>query len=350
MKTKAAEFSAALSRVIPLLKVRSTAPILFCAKLEAKEGKLSCTTTNLDAHACASCACDGDLEPVCVDAASLNYVAHHAAEIVEMKVKTDSRRLVFDSKGSAHLGILPWEEFPPWPSEKSKAIGIEPFALSTAIKGVAWAPDKDNDVDLWRQCIWVRTTEKQLECCGCDGKELAYVVQPLISARAEFLLPVTQADLLVDALNTGLATLSLSDTFISTDSEKFKVAIRLAEGTYPPVADVTKQESQPLGVFQVCRVTDALQTIKALGREDEYIECRFEVFPDHVRITHHGKNFFECTLPHEGERTLSFKLDVERAVRVFNHVMPGAKASLGKSSLIFADENYTYCLGLIRGE
>lgn len=352
MKAKAKELSAALSRILPVLKTRTTWPILSCAKLEAKEDTLTAYATDMDAFSASSCPCQGDLEPVCVDATLLNYMVHHAVDDVELKL-TD-RRLVVEGSGTAHLVMHDPAEFPAWPQEKATPLGLNTADLAACIKGVAWAtePNPKITVDIWREVVWVKTTEKTLECAGTDGKEFAYVKQAGIAAPSEFIFPAKQASLLVDALLVGGGDIKLSENWVSTESASLRVAVKLAQGKYIPVDYLLKQEARPIGVFQICRLVDTLQTIKALGHGEAWMPCVLDLEAEQVRVSYQGNNNrFDRCLPHqlEGE-PCRIKFDTEKALSVFSHVQPGAKASMNDRTLRFDDGDYTYSLALIRGD
>jgi hypothetical protein len=224
---------------------------------------------------------------------------------------------------------------------------------------VAWASDPNPKItiDVWRESVWVKTSEQAIECCATEGKEFAYVKQAAIAVPAEFIFPARQASLLCDALLTGAEGVTLSGNWVGTDSKQFRVAIKLAEGKFIPIQYILQQKARPIGVFQICRLVDTLQTVKALGRGEPWMEVRIHLDPAvdatqlaHSRVTYTGtNNNFERSLPHDlvGE-PCKFKVDCERAIRVFGHVQPGAMASLGDGMVIFKDGDYTYTLALLR--
>lgn len=354
MKAKARELSASLSRLVPVLKTRTTLPILSCAKLEAHEGKLTLMVTDLDVFASATCPCEGDLPPLCVDVVMLNYMVQHAGDEVQLNLGQDNRRLFVEGEGTAQLAIQNAEEFPPWPTEKMTKLGINPTELADAIKGVAWASDTHAKItiDIWREVVWVKTTKDTMEAAATDGKEFAYVNKQLICAPAEFIFPAKQAALLADALLVSGGDVVISETWVGTESDTYRVAVKLAEGKFVRVKTILDQQQRPLGVFQICRVTDTLQTIRTLGKDQPWRECILEFEPEQVRISYNGSNNqFKRMVPHklEGDPT-RIKLDTDRAIHVFSHVQPGAKAALGNGSIFFNDDNYRYALALIRGD
>ena len=349
MKAKAKEFAAAISRVTRVLRTRTSLPLLTCVKLEASGGILAMTGTDLDAFASATCACEGDLPAICVDAMMLDYMIHHAVEDVELTI--NKQRLFISSNGTAQLSIQPAVEYPPWPDQKATALGINTADLAAAIKGVAWAADTEPKMtgDLYRESVWVKTTAKTLEACSTDGKEFSYTKQDLICAPAEFIFPAKQANLLTDALLTGAESVHLSDSWIFTKSDSFRVAVKLVSEKFVPIKLIVDQPTKPLGVFQICRLLDSLQTIKALGHGEPWLQCKLVIEPKKCTISYRGKDtHFERALEHkhEGEAFTIF-MDAIRAISVFSHIQPGAKAFLGAGMILFKDDNYTYALALM---
>lgn len=354
MKTKAKEFSVALSRVLPVLKTRTTLPILTHVKLFADQGLLSVIATDLDAHALATCEAEGRLEQVCVDGASLKYLVAQAGEDITLEFKAG--KLIVKGNGTASLSTLPAAEFPEWP-EEGTGIGIPVADLADCIKAVAWSTDQNQKItiDLWKECVWVRTTSKSLEACGCNGREFAYVNRPLICVPAQFMFPAKQADLFVDALNTGAETILLSDKYIMSEGPSFQVAVRLAEGKYMPVEFLLTQQNEPLGLLgsvELAPVLEGLHTIRKLDWGADYLPAKIEFEPEQINILFKSERAnFEKSIPrkHEG-KPVSIHVDVDKAIRVFSHVQPGAKAFLGKGAILIACGDYTYALGLLIGK
>src|SRR5882762_8558996 len=113
MKVKTKEFAVALAKVLPVIKTRTTIPILSCVKLSSVlDGKLHVTASDLDAFASANCPCTDDEQGinVCVSADMIRQLAHQPVEELELTVKGDW--LTVKGNGSARLGVHTAEEFP----------------------------------------------------------------------------------------------------------------------------------------------------------------------------------------------------------------------------------------------
>jgi len=351
MKAKAKELSSALARLLPILK-RSTLPILSCVKLQAALGKLTAFATDIDAFALATCDCEGDLEPVCVDAHHLHFLVRQANDDIELVHK--GKRLAVDGNGTAQLGIQDATEFPVWPDLKSgQALGVAPHDLAACIKQVCWAAKTHQQVtvDLWRECVWVKTSEKCVECCATDGKEFAYIKKAGIATDTEFMFPASQAGLFTEALLTGAESVHLSGNWITTQGERFKVAIKQAEGKYVPIQQILQQKQEPVGTFWINLLVDTLQTVRALAKNEPWSECRLHINTETVTVSYRGpNNQFERSLPHKEGKPFKIKLDTERAISVFSHVLPDSKATVSESMIIFYDGDCTYALALMRGD
>jgi len=351
MKIKAKEFGVCLSRVLPLCRKQTTLPILTCVLVQAAKGSVRVTGTDIDAFAAATCDCEDDLEPICVDAVALNYLVHQAEGDVVL-IKGERGCLVETDKGNAMLGIQPGAEYPPWPSQKSTALGINTTDLAQCIKNVEWAataPDRFNP-DMWKESVWVRMTAKTMECCGTNSKEFAYVKMAAVCAPGEFLFPAKSANLFVEALQTGANSVHLSESWIATVGDRFEVAIKLTDEKYIPVEYLVNQDQQPLGKLDLPALLDSLHTIRALGHNEPWIPVHIEFSRDGIVIRScEQKNHFERTLPGRFEKKHKINVDALRAIKVFSHVKPEATAGIGSASLMFQDGDYTYALALMAG-
>jgi len=350
MKTLTKNFAVSLARVMPVIRTRTTIPMLYCVKVEGTGGKLTATCSSVDSFAAAICPCEGDLEPVCVPASSLYYLVTKAPDEIELTCKNG--RLFVQGAGTARLMMHDVREFPTWPEQDGKELGINTMDLAQCISGVAWAPDIDPklSLDLWRESVWVNVTDKAIECAGTDGKEFAYVKRDLISAPTHFLLPAVHTKLLNDALMTSDSTLHVGSKYVSTSSELFRVAIQLAEGKFMPVNMLLDQEQKPLGIIPVAQVLEALHAIKQLGTVDEFLEVRLAFRDDSLTVQFHGKGGeYERVIPMtlEDSNAFAIRFDLKRALSVFSHVQPTAKAALSDSCLFFHDGDWTFALALL---
>lgn len=359
MTTKPKEFLVALSRVIPLAKGRTTIPALSCVQLRGTAGRLTATCSNLDAHAAASCPCEGELPFVCVDALALQYLVQKANDGFEDSLVTldIGTQLKVVGNGTSHLSINPGEEFPAWPNSYGAPLGVPTEDLAECIKRVAWATEINPKIslDLWKEVVWVKTTAKTLECAGCNGKEFAYANRALICGAAEFMFPSKLAPFLCESLNTG-GDLLISDNWISTTSETFKTAvIRANTNKYVPIQFLLGQQQTPLGVLgslEMDAILDALHTIRKLDPESIYLVVKFEFEPEQLRISFKNvRASYEVETDHEYKGPpLTVKFDVDRAIKVFSHLASGSKVFMGAESMLFAEGDFTYALATLKTE
>ena len=349
MKVETKHFAVALARVMPVIRTRTTIPILYCVWLEARDNKLTVIASSIDAFAAASCPCQDDLEPCCVPASTLNYLVHKAPDQIEMTCKNG--RLFVEGAGTARLMLHDVREFPSWPEQDGKELGVNTADLAQCISGVAWAPDLDPklSLDLWRESVWVNISDKAIECAGTDGKEFAYVKRDLISAPAHFLLPAVHAKLLNDALMTADSSLHVGTKYVTTNSEMFRVAIQLAEGKFMPVHLLLGQQQRQLGIIDVNAVLESLQAIKNLGTHDELLDCKLAFEANRIMVIFTGKGGeYDRSIPFTLDgNPFAVRFDVKRALSVFSHVQPTAKASLSDSCLFFHDGDWTFAIALL---
>lgn len=355
MKVEAKALAAVLSRVLPLCKSRSTLPILTCVKISAKIGepdKLTVHATDLDAHAAVSCDCDGELPPMCVDAQSLRFLAHTAEGT--MSIYPENKRLLVEGAGAARLGVFPPEEYPNWPDENPKALGVNAGDLANCIERVSWAcadPGKPG-TPLWHEVVRVHTEEKFIECCGTDQNEFAFVKLPAIAAKATFLVPVKQVPLLVQAMRAPDAQVYLCPNFVFVTSDYLKVAVRLAEEGYPNLGILLDRPRKNLNLPEIPALVQTFETIKALSHGEVWCKTELTFIPDslHVKaVTKEG--WFTRDFKVKNDWTGDLRVDAFKATRVFQHAGPEAKASLAEGHALFLqDGDYLYSLALLKGK
>lgn len=359
MKVKTKEFAVALAKVLPVIKTRTTIPILSCVKLSSLGGKLHVTASDLDAFASANCPCAED-DPgisVCVSADMIRQLAHQPVEELELTVKDGW--LTVKGNGSARLGVHSAADFPTWPETEGVTINLEPEELSECVKGVSWASNPAGKVitDNWVEAIWVQLSTAGIECCCTDGKEFAYVNKPVKVPKvgSMFMFPVKQAKILTDALDTGATKITLAKGHLCATGDAIDVAIHLLRDKYIPIDFILRAQQTPLGPLgsvEAAPILDSLRLCKTLAGEEPWINVRFEFEEGKCTLVFQGKashfeREFACNF---AGKPVGFSVDGIRAIRVLSHLQAGAKAALTDGTVLFMDGDWTYALALLIGE
>lgn len=333
------DFLSAFDAVAHLASRRTTAAVLNCVKLEAKDGILTVTATDGDTFAAAKCACDAPLDPTCVSAYALGGLAKTPSETIE--IKRSENRLWVTTGGTAKLGIVDPKEFPSFPNGKQKALALSTTDLADCIEGVAWGADaKDDHGQFWRTLIWVKATDKSLECAGCNQNKLGYVNRPLISVPCEFSLPSNAVRDLITALRSPESMITESDTWVTAKSASLNVAVKKAQLKYPNVYHVLNQERVDVGVIETGPIIDALSTINTLAQNELHAAVSFSFDGTNATMEWNGQSHSYKTQVPFAAQVNPFRVDSKlmlATIKSTNADKVGAKIGSNGIELVSGD-------------
>lgn len=263
MNIDSSDLLPALDQIIGLCARRTTLPILNSIHIESRGTSLELTSTDLDAHASVLVPCEADIESLCVNGNLFHALVKSAGETIT--ITGENARLVVEAKGRASLAALPGKDFPPFPASGSPAIGVPVLDLALAIESVAWAADKDNLMNPFYRCVWVKCADKSIRSIGTSGIKFCQFQRDLLTADCEFIFPCHHAALLCEALRKENSTLHLTETHVIVKSPLFTVAIKKAEGEYPNLDPFLIQKRDDLGDINPKPIIDALDTCHLLS-------------------------------------------------------------------------------------
>lgn len=268
MKIESKKLAAALSKVIGIVGRRTTLPILGCVLIQSRENTLEITATDLDCWATAKCECDGKLDPVCVSGRLLHGLIQNAPEWVSITI--EGNRLIVEGNGRAGVSYLEAKEFPPFPINKLKKIGVNPVDLADCIEGVAWAA-KPKSIDRPKlQTINILLSAKSIRCEASDGHVLSRMTRALIATDAEFMLPVAVSGLVCECLRGENATVELSENWLVVHSDSLVSAARLFDGKYYNLDQMVKVERESVGSVSIADLIRAFSTIVGLAKDKDF--------------------------------------------------------------------------------
>ena len=262
MKTESSKITAALNRLKSIVGKRQTLPILSCVKIYAKNGLLNIEASNLDEHQIEQVECSGELKPCCPDFGQL--LASIGGKDADLSLdKTDLT--IKCAYGTARLKVLDAEEFPALPKMgKVEKIGVSGTDLAASISSVAWAASTDSG--RWvLQSVYIAGSPKMLSCVATNGRNLAVVDLPSISATFNIVAPSGFVGNVVAALGRDGAVLGASESHISVEHSAGSYACKQVDGKYPNYLGVIPKNPKLIGVAQTADLIDALSRCNYLA-------------------------------------------------------------------------------------
>ncbi len=233
-------FLEALQQVQHVVSSRATLPILSNVLIEAVDGKLSLTTTDLDVGVSV------DATTVVIEKeGSTTLPVKRLVSIVaqlpasEVVVSVDAKNQASIKCGPSFFKIigLGKEEFPPLPEfEEAKEFKISQLVLLDAIKKTAYAISAD-ETRYVLNGIFVSFNEGKMTFVATDGRRLAMVENDLefpASHEMDIIIPAKAVAELQRMLGTeGDALVRISGNQISFTIGDSVIVSKLIEGNYP---------------------------------------------------------------------------------------------------------------------
>lgn len=239
-----------LQLVQNVVSTRTTLPILSNVLLQAGEGQLRLTTTDLDVGV------SGIVEAQVEKPGATTLPARRLATIVrelpasEVIVEVDSKNVASLRCGQSYFKImgLPEEEFPPLPKfEEAKVFKLSQKELRNGLKKTSYAISADETRYVLNGILF-SFKDNKLTMVATDGRRLA-----LVDLEVEF--PQSQAvDLIVPTKcvnelarlvgESGDVTLSVGDNQLAFEVDGTLLVSKLIEGNYPNYRQVIPGEAK----------------------------------------------------------------------------------------------------------
>ena len=187
-------FSSGLQLVTSVVGSRKTMPILQNVLIEAKEGLIRLTTTNLDLGA--RCSVKADVVKEGSITLPVKEIGRIVRELAEMEVNvetSDSHKATISTRGSVfNLVGMESKEFPPLPElEEQKEFSLEKSELTTMLKSVSYAQSV-NEERYMLKGVFFQFNKDNLSLVATDGRRLAVTNRFMSIEEAdvgEFILP-----------------------------------------------------------------------------------------------------------------------------------------------------------------
>jgi len=239
-----------LQTVQNVVSTRTTLPILSNVLLEAADGQLRLTTTDLDVGV------RGSIEAVIEKPGAATLPARrlfsiiHALPSAEILLEVDSKSVASIRCGPSFFKILglPQEEFPPLPKfEGAKTFTLRQKDLKDGLRKTAYAISTD-ETRYVLNGILLSFKDNKLTLVATDGRRLALVDIELEFPRShevDIILPtkaVTELARLVS--EEGDVKMSVSENQVAFEVDGTFLVSKLIEGNYPNYRQVIPPEAK----------------------------------------------------------------------------------------------------------
>ena len=243
-------FLDSLQQVQHVVSTRTTLPILSNVLIEAADGSLRLTTTDLDVGV------SGTVEAEVSKEGATTLPVKRLVSIIrelpaaEVEISVDAKDVALITCGPSFFKIigLAHGEFPPLPDFKeAKEYKIPQNLLRESLKKTSYAISND-ETRYVLNGIFTAFKEGKLTFVATDGRRLAMVENDLefpASHETDFIIPTKAVHELQRLLaDTGDAVAKLSDNQIAFEVGSNLIVSKLIEGNYPNYRQVIPSETR----------------------------------------------------------------------------------------------------------
>jgi len=264
---------AGLQTVQNVVSTRTTLPILSNVLLQATDGQLRLTTTDLDVGV--SGVIDAQVEKPGATTLPARRLANIVRELpaAEVQIEIDSKNVASIRCGQSFFKILglPEEEFPPLPKfEDAKTFTIHQQALRDALKKTSYAISTDETRYVLNGILF-SFKENKLTMVATDGRRLALVdleVEFPRSQEVEIIVPtkcVTELGRLLG--DEGDVKMSVGENQIAFEIGGTLLVSKLIEGNYPNYRQVIPGEAKERITLERETFLNAVHRVSLLSSE-----------------------------------------------------------------------------------
>ena len=262
-----------LSIVQNVVSTRTTLPILSNVLLQASEGEIRLTTTDLDVGV------RGSVEAQVERSGATTLPARRLFSIVrelpaaEIYVDVDSKNLASIRSGPSYFKILglPEEEFPPLPRfDDAKIFTIAQKDLKDGLKKTSYAISTDETRYVLNGTLF-SFKDNKLTLVATDGRRLALVDLELEFPRSQEIdvIVPTKAVMELQRLvkDEGDVKVSIGENQIAFEINQTLLVSKLIEGNYPNYRQVIPSEAKERITLERETLLNAVRRVALLASE-----------------------------------------------------------------------------------
>jgi DNA polymerase-3 subunit beta len=279
-----------LQQVQNVVSTRTTLPILSNVLLQAKEGAVHLTTTDLDVGV------RGSFEATVDKVGATTLPARRLFTIIrelpssEIAIEVDGKNAASIRSGQSFFKILglPEEEFPPLPKfENAKVVTMRQKDLHDGLRKTAYAISTDETRYVLNGVLF-SFKENKLTLVATDGRRLAMLDIELEFPRsheADIIVPtkaVTELQRLLK--DDGEVKISVSSGQIAFDLNNTLLVSKLIEGNYPNYKQVIPSEAKERVTLERETFLNSLRRVSLLA-SDKSNSIKLNFSKNNIEIT-----------------------------------------------------------------
>jgi DNA polymerase-3 subunit beta len=256
-----------------VVSTRTTLPILGNALVQAADGKLIISTTDLDTGIRAS------VDAEIIKGGATTLPARRLFSIIrelpaaELTLEVDSKQVATITSGASFFRImgLPEEDFPPFPKgDGSKTFKLPQGVFRDMLKRTAYAISTDESRYVLNGVL-LSFKENKLSLVATDGRRLALVEQDLEfpkGSEVEAILPTKAVQELSRILrDEEPLSISFAENQVSFDLGNTFLYSKLIEGNYPNYKQVVPAEAKERIILEREIFLNAVRRVALLSSE-----------------------------------------------------------------------------------
>ena len=279
-----------LQQVQNVVSTRTTLPILSNVLLQAKEGAVHLTTTDLDVGVRGSFEANVDKAGATTLPARRLFTIIRELPSSEIAIEVDGKNAASIRSGQSFFKILglPEEEFPPLPKfENAKVVTMRQKDLHDGLRKTAYAISTDETRYVLNGVLF-SFKENRLTLVATDGRRLAMLDIELEFPRsheAEIIVPtkaVTELQRLLK--DDGEVKISVGSGQIAFDLNNTLLVSKLIEGNYPNYKQVIPSEAKERVTLERETFLNSLRRVSLLA-SDKSNSIKLNFSKNNIEIT-----------------------------------------------------------------
>ncbi len=273
-----------------VVSTRTTLPILSNVLLQAKEGAVHLTTTDLDVGVRGSFEANVDKVGATTLPARRLFTIIRELPSSEIAIEVDGKNAASIRSGQSFFKILglPEEEFPPLPKfENAKVVTMRQKDLHDGLRKTAYAISTDETRYVLNGVLF-SFKENKLTLVATDGRRLAMLDIELEFPRsheAEIIVPtkaVTELQRLLK--DDGEVKISVGSGQIAFDLNNTLLVSKLIEGNYPNYKQVIPSEAKERVTLERETFLNSLRRVSLLA-SDKSNSIKLNFSKNNIEIT-----------------------------------------------------------------
>jgi DNA polymerase III subunit beta len=279
-----------LQQVQNVVSTRTTLPILSNVLLQAKEGTVNLTTTDLDVGVRGGFEANVDKGGATTLPARRLFTIIRELPSSEISIEVDGKNAASIRSGQSFFKILglPEEEFPPLPKfENAKVVTMRQKDLRDGLRKTAYAISTDETRYVLNGVLF-SFKENKLTLVATDGRRLAMVDIELEFPRsheADIIVPtkaVTELQRLLT--DDGDVKISVGTGQIAFDLNNTLLVSKLIEGNYPNYKQVIPSEAKERVTLERETFLNSLRRVSLLA-SDKSNSIKLNFSKNNIEIT-----------------------------------------------------------------